>query len=692
MTRRLSKSHFSPPQLSVALKRGVSRPLPAGDSEMLKNLQLKILRIQQGLFFSRKRAIILFEGFDASGKGGAIRRLTSMLDPRSYRVHPIGAPDPTEQGKHWLYRFWKKLPAPGEIAIFDRSWYGRVLVERVDGLTPAKEWRRSFEEIRQFEEMLFNDGIDVVKIYLAISKEEQLSRFEERLSNPYKQWKIQSSDIEARKKWKFYVEAADELLKKTHTRDNPWHLIAADNKVSARIEVLATVDSRLKEHRHWMELLAKGGQSKQIHHLKKEIKKLIIAIAICVGFCAQLGLPPAFAENAPISHASLVDLHSHFFMPEATGLERLGNFEGKLQARTWEDRLKTRVNAEALERSQVKIAVVALYTHPLFLGSQRNQLRRQLNTLNKFVELHPSWIIAKNPAQAKAALGAGKRVIVLSLEGANGTLETDADFQEFIEQAGIRIVTPLHFVDDWIGGAALMPDFKIWVNPKAALRSYLSPKFDSTGVRINSQGITPEGAQYIRKLLRAGVWIDLSHASDASAGDMIPWIREAHQPLLYTHTVLRSGFHGERGITPELLQIVKETYGIVGLLPSDDELEGTTQLAACCPTACHAECEGGVAAFCSQFVEMTRKLPATSILIGSDMDAPLTFLKPSCPEIEKSNPRGIWEYGQLPVLAKFLELKGLTPPETPSINPLDDFRVKAFLAAWDLATQSTVVK
>lgn len=392
--------------------------------------------------------------------------------------------------------------------------------------------------------------------------------------------------------------------------------------------------------------------------------------------------PLAFAED------SIVDLHAHYFMPEASGVESFGSFEGKLLAHRWSDRLKTRVNAEALERSQVKVAVAALYTHPLFLGSQRNQLRRQIESVKNFIQLHPSWVQVKSPTEARLALGAGKKVIILSLEGANGTLEDTSDFREFIEKDGIRIVTPIHFTDDWIGGAALMPDNKIWVNPKAALRSYLHPLMDPSGVRLNPQGLTPEGSEYLRRLIRAGVWIDLSHASDASASEMITLLREAHQPLLYTHTILRSAFHSERGISPDQLQIVKETYGIVGLLPSDDMLEGTQELATCCPAACHAECEGGIAAFCSQFVEMSKKIPATSILIGTDADAPLTFLQPSCPSIEKSNPQGIWEYSQLPLLTKFLEIKGFSPPETASKNPLDDPRVNAFLTAWDLAMQS----
>lgn len=240
----------------------------------LKDLQLKMLRIQQGLYFTNRRAVILIEGFDASGKGGTIRRLTSALDPRSFRVHPIGPPDPIEQGKHWLYRFWAKLPAPGNMTIFDRSWYGRVLVERVDELTSPTNWKRAYREIRQFEELLTHDGIDLVKIYLGISKGEQLLRFQERIENPYKQWKIQRSDIDARKKWNQYVKATDDLFRHTHTSKNPWHLIATDDKSEARLQVLKTVVKQLAHHLKWMEKKAHALQRKKVKELSRVVKKL----------------------------------------------------------------------------------------------------------------------------------------------------------------------------------------------------------------------------------------------------------------------------------------------------------------------------------------------------------------------------------------------------------------------------------
>ncbi|MBK7961762.1 MAG: hypothetical protein IPK04_11540 [Bdellovibrionales bacterium] len=176
----------------------------------------------------KSRTIIVFEGFDAAGKGGAIRKLTEMLDPRSFKVHPIGPPTAGEQGKHWLYRFWSLLPSPGTIAIFDRSWYGRVLVESGRAYRQST-LERAFNEINQFEDMLRNDGIDIIKIFLAITKDEQLVRFEERLSDPYKQWKLSEDDIKA-EKWNQYVEAVEEVFQKTHSGSCPWNIVPADHK------------------------------------------------------------------------------------------------------------------------------------------------------------------------------------------------------------------------------------------------------------------------------------------------------------------------------------------------------------------------------------------------------------------------------------------------------------------------------
>jgi polyphosphate kinase 2 (PPK2 family) len=216
-----------------------------------------MLRAQQGLWHGKKRAVIVFEGFDAAGKGGAIRRLTEDIDPRGVRVHPIGPPTEIELGEHYLQRFWEKLPSPGTIAIFDRSWYGRVLVEKVEKLTPAPRIKEAYREIREFETDLLDDGIELIKFFLAIDKDEQLKRFEDRLKDPYKQWKLTDSDVEARSKWNDYVEAADLMFEKTHTSRAPWYLVPANDKHYTRNEVLRLVTHRFGNYSRWMETKAR---------------------------------------------------------------------------------------------------------------------------------------------------------------------------------------------------------------------------------------------------------------------------------------------------------------------------------------------------------------------------------------------------------------------------------------------------
>jgi AMP-polyphosphate phosphotransferase len=219
--------------------------------KQLRALQERMLFIQRGVYHHRARVILVFEGMDAGGKGGCIRRVTELLDPRGFHVHPIGPPDPIEQGTHWLYRFWQKIPPPGTIAIFDRSWYGRLLVERVELGLKAQDVKRAFREISNFERTLVDDGIKLVKLYLGISKEEQLKRFEERLNNPFKQWKLTLADIESRKKFDDYVMAIDDIFKRTDGPSTPWHLIAANAKHYTRLKTLEIIADELKQYEKW---------------------------------------------------------------------------------------------------------------------------------------------------------------------------------------------------------------------------------------------------------------------------------------------------------------------------------------------------------------------------------------------------------------------------------------------------------
>jgi polyphosphate:AMP phosphotransferase len=185
------------------------------------------------------RSIVwVFEGWDAAGKGGAIRRLTSAIDARDYRVIPVAKPTDEEKSHHYLWRFWRHVPRAGRVTIYDRSWYGRVLVERLEGFCRPQEWRRAYAELKDFEAQLTEHGIIVLKFWLHISKDEQLRRFRLREDTEYKRHKINAEDWRNRRKWADYEIAVGDMLALTHTRPAPWHLIAANNKRFARLEIL----------------------------------------------------------------------------------------------------------------------------------------------------------------------------------------------------------------------------------------------------------------------------------------------------------------------------------------------------------------------------------------------------------------------------------------------------------------------
>lgn len=190
---------------------------------------------------------VIFEGWDASGKGGAIKRLVFPMDPRHVRVAQFAAPTEDEKRHHFLWRFWPALPGWGGMAVFDRSWYGRVLVERVEGFATKKEWKRSYREIRNFEQAMTDEGTILVKFWLHLSDEEQLKRFEARADDPLKQWKLTEEDWRNREKRGLYEEAVEDMFEKTSTEDAPWTIIPAENKRYARVAVIEALNEAMEE-------------------------------------------------------------------------------------------------------------------------------------------------------------------------------------------------------------------------------------------------------------------------------------------------------------------------------------------------------------------------------------------------------------------------------------------------------------
>ncbi len=215
--------------------------------DQLKKHQLKLLNLQGELQERKRSLIVVVEGPDAAGKGGAIRRITEKLDPRSVRVWSIVKPTTEEYQHHYLWRFWSKLPTYGDTAIFDRSWYGRVLVERAEGFATDDEWKRAYREINEFERQITDDGAILVKLFIHIDKDEQLERFKAREGDPYKHWKISDEDWRNRKKWDVHVEAAQDMFEKTSTGCAPWKVIAGNFKWHARVKAAKTVLDRVTD-------------------------------------------------------------------------------------------------------------------------------------------------------------------------------------------------------------------------------------------------------------------------------------------------------------------------------------------------------------------------------------------------------------------------------------------------------------
>lgn len=215
--------------------------------ERLEVLQKKMEKLHGELYRRRIPVVLGFEGWDAGGKGGAIKRLTEKMDPRGYVVHPTASPNDIEKAHHYLWRFWVDMPKAGHVTIFDRTWYGRVMVERIEGFCSKQEWQRAFKEMNDMEKDLTDAGAIVLKFWMQIDKDEQARRFKARQENPEKQWKITDEDWRNREKWEQYEEAVNEMLIRTFTPNAPWIVVEGNCKYYARIKVLETVVRAIEE-------------------------------------------------------------------------------------------------------------------------------------------------------------------------------------------------------------------------------------------------------------------------------------------------------------------------------------------------------------------------------------------------------------------------------------------------------------
>lgn len=225
----------------------LSLALPREDyEERLKKDQKRLRELHNHIYARHIPVVLLFEGWDAAGKGGAIKRVTQALDARGYEVNPVASPTPPEKNRHYLWRFWEKMPKTGHIALFDRTWYGRVMVERIEGFCDQKEWKRAYREMNEFEYQLASEGTIVIKFWLQIDKDVQLARFNERQETPEKQWKITDEDWRNREKWDAYEEAVNDMLQKTSTEYAPWHIIEGNDKLYARVKTIEIIIDALE--------------------------------------------------------------------------------------------------------------------------------------------------------------------------------------------------------------------------------------------------------------------------------------------------------------------------------------------------------------------------------------------------------------------------------------------------------------
>lgn len=239
-------------QVSILSKADLSLSYTREEyKEKLDKLQKKMDKLHGELYRRRIPVVLGFEGWDAGGKGGAIKRLTAKMDARGYVVNPTASPNDIEKAHHYLWRFWRAMPKDGHVAIFDRTWYGRVMVERIEGFCTTEEWKRAYKEINDMEKDLYNAGAIVIKFWMHIDKDEQERRFKERQDNPEKQWKITDEDWRNREKWDQYEDAVNEMLMRTSTDYAPWVVVEGNSKYYARVKVLQTVvdaiEERLKE-------------------------------------------------------------------------------------------------------------------------------------------------------------------------------------------------------------------------------------------------------------------------------------------------------------------------------------------------------------------------------------------------------------------------------------------------------------
>jgi membrane dipeptidase len=411
---------------------------------------------------------------------------------------------------------------------------------------------------------------------------------------------------------------------------------------------------------------SQGGGEANVPAMVRRMALAALAVALGVLFAARTA-----AQELP--HQG-IDLHAHLFMKDGMGWLFRGTFEDPPLASSWEDRLASKASPATLEESGLGIVVVSIFVHPLGTLDMRDSVRRQVAAARRWVKEHPGWVLARSADEARLALVTRRRVMILSLEGAAGMLESEEDLVELVDELGIRIVTPLHLTDDALGGAAMLDGFQYFGNPVALADRLLDPGCDEPA--RNRRGLSPRGERLVRELVERGVWIDLAHAPDAALARLVPLLAEAGQPLLVTHGMLRRHRDAERGIPDELLAAVGRTGGMVGLVPSEDAFARLEVPPRLCPPGCGpAACARGAAAFAATWEEAAALAGADAVVVGSDVNGGMRHLAPSCGTRTRLDVEGFRHIGHSADLWAALRTLGAgVPPH--------DRAIERFLAAW----------
>lgn len=381
--------------------------------------------------------------------------------------------------------------------------------------------------------------------------------------------------------------------------------------------------------------------------------------------------------------SSGIDLHSHPFMKHGIGPLFQGSFFSETRSTNFKTLLKSNLNEQTLIDSKIDILVVALYTHPIlsiFSGGAKKAIDRQIDEARSFIARNPNWIIATNPKQAQDALEKNKRILILSLEGAENILETNEDLNYFINKRGISIVTPIHLNNTHFGGAAYMRGFrKSLLNPS----KIISP-LSSEGVKINFKGMTEKGRWLLDELIKREVWIDLTHASDLFIAEAIEKLKKAKQPLLFTHTALRKYYKAERGIASWMIDEVKSVGGFIGLVPSEEMILDTGPNNVTCALGCNS-CDQGIRALAAQYLEISKKIDKQYIALGQDFNGGIPHLSPDfCDPInEIDDPSGYYLFSQDEHLVEKAQ------KINPEIDLFSESSAKTFLRLWTKVRNSS---